>query len=68
MWGPMAMPMPNDTLSKWVISSSGQHMFVYFTLPKLAHSGKPGFIAKIHYGNEIINDIPKRIVHSTSNQ
>ena len=66
MWGPMAMPMPNDTLSKWVISSSGQNMFVYFTLPKLAHSGKPGFIAKIHYGNEINDSIKELYIHQIS--
>ena len=44
--------MPND--DKWVISSSGRHMFVSF---KVGWSTSyPGFIAKIHYGNEI-NDM-----------
>ena len=44
--------MAND--DKWVISSSGHHMFVSFVIP---HSTSvPGFLAKIHYGNEI-NDI-----------
>ena len=48
--------MPQD--DKWVISSSGHHMFVSFK----SYSGSitkksiPGFIAKIHYGN-YINDI-----------
>ena len=44
--------MPND--DKWVISSSGHHMFVSFNIHFLA--SRPGFIAKIHYGNES-NDI-----------
>ena len=39
--------MPND--DKWVISSSGRHMFVSFSVDEF-HSW-PGFIAKIHYGN-----------------
>ena len=43
--------MPND--DKWVISSSGRHMFVSFGVYVYS---VPGFIAKIHYGNEI-NDI-----------
>ena len=42
--------MPND--DKWVISSSGHHMFVSFTVAEIVVS-KPGFLAKIHYGNEI---------------
>ena len=38
---------------KWVISSSGHHMFVSFNV---GHKySEPGFLAKIHYGNEIIN-------------
>ena len=40
--------MPND--DKWVSSSSGHHMFVRFNVD--IHD-PPGFIAKIHYGNEI---------------
>ena len=40
--------MKND---KWVISSSGHHMFVSFTVDDLASF--PGFLAKIHYGKEI---------------
>ena len=39
---------------KWVISSSGHHMFVSCNVG-IKYS-RPGFIAKIHYGNEI-NDI-----------
>ena len=44
--------MPND--DKWVISSSGLHIFVSFSVGD--HENRPGFLAKIHYGNEI-NDI-----------
>ena len=44
--------MQND--EKWVISSSGSHMFVNFAVDILMT--KPGFTAKIHYGN-MINDI-----------
>ena len=43
--------MPND--DKWVISSSGHHMFVSFNVWIIVSN--PGFIAKIHYGNEINN-------------
>ena len=39
---------------KWVISSSGHHMFVSFSVSFV--ESRPGFTAKIHYGNEI-NDI-----------
>ena len=38
---------------KWVISSSGHHMFVSFSVATVS---RPGFTAKIHYGNGI-NDI-----------
>ena len=41
--------MPND--EKWVISSSGHHMFVGFNVDW--RNSRPGFTAKIHYGNEI---------------
>ena len=41
--------MPNN--DKWVISSSGHHMFISFSVDDLV--SKPGFLAKIHYGNEI---------------
>ena len=41
--------MPND--DKWVISSSGHHMFVSFNVNILV--SRPGFLAKIHYGTEI---------------
>ena len=44
--------MSND--DKWVISSSGHHMFVSFNVGILVSD--PGFLAEIHYGNEI-NDI-----------
>ena len=44
--------MPND--EKWVVSSSGRHMFVSFNVGNL--ESRPGFFAKVHYGNEI-NDI-----------
>ena len=36
---------------KWVISSSGHHMFASFNVADLV--SYPGFTAKIHYGNEI---------------
>ena len=39
---------------KWVISSSGHHMFVSFNVGFL-NSRRPGFSAKIHYGNRIKN-------------
>ena len=43
---------------KWVISSSGHHMFVSFS--KGLYFGlvdpKPGFLANIHYGKEL-NDL-----------
>ena len=38
--------MPND--DKWIISSSGPHMFVSFDIALVPHAG---FNAKIHYGN-----------------
>ena len=44
--------MPND--DKWVISSSGHHMFVSFNVGDFV--SRPGFITKINYGNKI-NDI-----------
>ena len=44
--------MSND--EKWVISSSGHHMFVSFNVGN--KESEPGFTAKIHYGNGI-NDI-----------
>ena len=41
---------------KWVISSSGRHMFVSFLADDyttgLEYKSYPGFFAKIHYGNE----------------
>ena len=51
--------MPND--DKWVISSSGRHMFVSFNVGIIV--SRPGFIAKIHYGNEI-NDL--KCVHQNT--
>ena len=47
--------MSND--DKWIISSSGRYMFVRFAyhiqMQTLGYS--KGFLAKIHYGNEILN-------------
>ena len=40
--------MLND--DKWIISSSGHHMFVSFSVATVS---RPGFTAKIHFGNEI---------------
>ena len=41
--------MPHD--EKWVISSSGRHIFVDFVIGSL--SSRPGFSANIHFGNAI---------------
>ena len=43
--------MSNDV--KWIISSSGRYMFVRFAVD--IWSSSTGFLAKIHYGNEILN-------------
>ena len=43
--------MSNDV--KWIISSSGGYMFVRFAVDSVGTS--TGFLAKIHYGNEILN-------------
>ena len=40
--------MPNS--DKWVISSSGHHMFVAFKVDIIVSA--PGFIAKIHQGKK----------------
>ena len=37
---------------KWIISSSGRYMFVRFAVVIYSSIG---FLAKIHYGNEILN-------------
>ena len=37
---------------KWVISSTGHHMFVSFSMDPLFLVSGPGFMAKIHYSNE----------------
>ena len=42
--------MPKD--NKWVISSSGHHMFVRFVV--FGNDGTQGFHAKIHFGNKFI--------------
>ena len=44
--------MSNDV--KWIISSSGRYMFVRFAV-NLVFEPSTGFLAKIHYGNEILN-------------
>ena len=36
---------------KWVISSSGRHIFVDFVIGSVA--SRPGFSAKVHFGNAI---------------
>ena len=43
--------MSND--DKWIISSSGRHMFVRFNVE--TGDSSTGFFAKIHYGKEIKN-------------
>ena len=44
--------MSNDV--KWVIISSGRYMFVRFDVN--TGSSSKGFLAKIHYGKEIITN------------
>ena len=41
--------MPNG--ETWFISSSGRHMFIDFVIDFV--ESKPGFLANIHYGNDI---------------
>ena len=50
--------MPND--DKWIISTSGHHMFVIFSKSRYYESLYPGFHAKIHHG-KILKYI--KIVH-----
>ena len=50
--------MSND--EKWIISSSGHHMFVIFSRSQYFGQPKQGFLATIHYGKKL-NDI--NIVH-----
>ena len=45
--------MTND--EKWVISSSGSHMFIHYLVQNVV--SRPGFHAQIHYGNDI-NNLP----------
>ena len=48
-------PLSFDSMSndfKWIISSSGRYMFVRFNI-NLYSASK--FLAKIHYGKEILN-------------
>ena len=40
--------MTND--DKWIISSSGRHMFVDFVIDNFI--SRPGFSANIHFGNK----------------
>ena len=40
--------MPND--AKWIISSSGQYMFVRFAIGSTISSTGFGFSANLHYG------------------
>ena len=44
--------MSNDV--KWIISSSGRYMFVRFAVGNY-YGSSTGFLAKIHYGKEILN-------------
>ena len=41
---------------KWIVSSSGRYMFVRFTVDTVTEYSSTGFLAKIHYGNEILNN------------
>ena len=43
--------MPND--DKWIISTSGHHMFVIFSKSQYYRSFNPGFHAKIHHGKKL---------------
>ena len=44
--------MSND--DKWIISSSGHHIFVSFTKSQYFWGpSKPGFLANIHYGKKL---------------
>ena len=43
--------MPNN--DKWVISSSGHHMFISFSKSQYFGVSKPGFLANIHYGKKL---------------
>ena len=49
----LSSSMSND--KKLIISSSGRYMFVRFVVGTIYPIGPPGFLAKIHYGNEILN-------------
>ena len=44
--------MSNDV--KWIITSSGPYMFLRFAVDIWYFS--TGFLAKIHYGNDILNN------------
>ena len=46
------MKMPND--EKWVISSSGRHMFVDLVIENLNSHQITGFSANIHFGKLIM--------------
>ena len=48
---PLTGTMPNN--DTWVISSSGNHMFVSFNIDVI-HSTQ-GIFAKIHFGNDFKN-------------
>ena len=47
---------------KWIISSTGRYVFVRFNIDNL-HSST-GFLANIHYGKEILYEIPKSYMQS----
>ena len=52
--------------NKWIISSSGRYMFVRFAVN--TEYSPTGFLAKIHYGNEILNQneaIKYSLYHTT---
>ena len=50
--------MSND--DKWIISTSGHHMFVIFSRSQYFGQSNQGFLANIHYGKKL-KDI--KIVH-----
>ena len=50
----LSVSMSNDI--KWIISSSGHYIFMRFATAVAAADSSTGFLAKIHYGNEILNE------------
>ena len=45
--------------SKWIIYSSGRYMFLHFPVGDDSSINTNGFLAKIHYGKEILDYLIK---------